>query len=292
MWIQLSLNKHCSTLTCLVQQKICIYSESCLHRPVLVQLSHDLLLLGGEAVRAFTWGRWNHGGIASVTEPRWETADKIRLDAITKMFVLWIGRWVSINALLLTLGGLLRPMAGWTGSIDVMLAGSDAVGSAACQVWVELQGSGLTFTAVSSSSSTYRLLTHTVLLSPDLSLSRTPRQSWDNHRNICTTRESITVLLMEDCLHLIEAQPIMQLLLKAPCSHFTVLGLADYPPGNPFYAPTLPRLPGRLTPCHIRHSRTVGLQQRSPGRSCFHCGYTAGQIWLQLLRRPVGNCEN
>lgn len=55
------------------------------------------------------------------------------------MFVLWIGRGVSINAHLLTLGGLLRPLAGWTGSIHVMLAGSDAVGSAACQVWVEFR---------------------------------------------------------------------------------------------------------------------------------------------------------
>lgn len=83
----------------------------------------------------------------------------------------------------------------------------------------------------------------------------------------------------------------MQLSHKAPFYHFGLLGLPDHLADEPFSASTLSLLPQRLTPCHIHHSRTVGLQQRSPERSYFHCGCTACQIWLQLPQRPVGICK-
>lgn len=84
----------------------------------------------------------------------------------------------------------------------------------------------------------------------------------------------------------------MQLSLKALFSHFRLLGLPDYLSDDPFHACAPPLLPQRLTPCHIHHSRTVDLQQKSPQRSYFHCGCTACQIWLPLPQRPVGICKN
>lgn len=85
---------------------------------------------------------------------------------------------------------------------------------------------------------------------------------------------------------------MIELSLKALFSHFRLLGLPDYLSDDPFYACTPPLLPQRLTPCHIHHSRTVDLQQKSPQRSYFHCGCTACQIWLLLPQRPVGICKN
>lgn len=73
---------------------------------------------------------------ASATETRRGVADKIRLNTNTKVFVLRIGIGVSVDALLLTLGRLLRTLAGRKGSIYMMLAGRDAVGLAACRIQV------------------------------------------------------------------------------------------------------------------------------------------------------------
>lgn len=87
------------------------------------------------------------------------------------MFVLWIGRGVSIDALLLTLGGLLRPLAGWTGSIHVVLAGGDAVGSAACQGWVEFRlnlSSRVQFQFTLTNVGPIQSACHQTLLCPEL----------------------------------------------------------------------------------------------------------------------------
>lgn len=54
----------------------------------------------------------------------------------TEVLVLGIGRGVPTDTPLLTLGRVLRPLAGRAGPVHVVLAGRDAVGSAACQIWV------------------------------------------------------------------------------------------------------------------------------------------------------------
>lgn len=108
------------------------------------------------------------------------------------MFVLGIWWRVSINAHLLTLRSVLFTLTGRTSPVDVMLTGSDAIGSAACQ----------THRANSFSSDfkilglykhisvhTHRFWSRTGLLSPVLFLPRTPRQWRGNHRNSCSRRK-------------------------------------------------------------------------------------------------------
>lgn len=95
-------------------------------------------------------------------------------------------------------------------------------------------------------------------------------------------------LIGRDPSQLVKAKTLTQLSHKAPFYHFRPLGVPDYLSDEPFDASTLPLLPQRLTHHHIHHSRSVDLQQRSPGRSYFHCGCTSCQIWLQLPQRPVG----
>lgn len=57
----------------------------------------------------------------------------------TKVFVLRIGWRVPINALLYTLRSVLNTLAGRASAVDIMLTGSDGVGTAACQTHTQFQ---------------------------------------------------------------------------------------------------------------------------------------------------------
>lgn len=102
-----------------------------------------------------------HRGITSAAETRQTNGRKV--EVCTKVFVLRIGCRVAVSALLLALWSVLRTLTGWTSSIHVMLAGSDAVGLAACRTRVSVS-SDFNATTKSISLQTHRLWSRTVLL--------------------------------------------------------------------------------------------------------------------------------
>ena len=65
-------------LTSLIQQKILKDRENCLHRPILVQLGHDLLLVGRDTVRASTW----EGHIENISVKVKDRMERIKRDTV------------------------------------------------------------------------------------------------------------------------------------------------------------------------------------------------------------------
>lgn len=114
----------------------------------------------------------------------------------TKMFVLHVWQWVSINALLHTLRSLRTPTRR-TASIHMMLTGSDGVGSAACNTQspsVHLQQHRLN---PASLYWTYQLWSHTSLRRQALCWPRIPKQQRESHQNSWSTHENTGNILRQ-----------------------------------------------------------------------------------------------
>lgn len=188
-----------TSLTRLIQRKVCVHGEGGLHGPALEQLGHDLLLLGRDAVRVSACGGGDGDGGWGGTHQK-TTCDyrshrqgrgatrQLVLEVCTQVLVLPIGGRVSVDAPLFTLGGLLLPVAGRASPVHAVLAGSDAVGSAACKhappSFQLMSVTCFRYSIKKLHGPTHRW-SRRGLPSPGLCLPRTAKQQTDNRPNTC-----------------------------------------------------------------------------------------------------------